>query len=68
MDGPSTRDQTYFYTVTGEYSGGDNKAAQEASHQGETKVDEIVGKVIKRRKSYNIAFQIRVIISHKEIN
>ena len=40
---------------------------QEAEYEGETEVDEVVGKVIKRRKSYNIAFQIGVIISHEEI-
>ena len=41
---------------------GDTKAVQESAHEGETKVDEGVGKVIKRRKSYNTAFQIGVII------
>ena len=37
---------------------------QEAEYEGETEVDEVVGKVIKRRKLYNIAFLIGVIISH----
>ena len=41
---------------------------QEAEYEGETNVGEVVGKVIKRRKSYNIAFQIGVIISHNEVN
>ena len=41
---------------------------QEAEYEGETAVDEVVGKVIKRRKYYNIAFLIGVIISHEEIN
>ena len=41
---------------------------QEAEYEGETKVDEVVGKVIKRSKSYNIAILIGVIILHKEIN
>ena len=41
---------------------------QEAAYEGEAKVDEVVGRVIKRRKSYNIAFHIGVIISHEEIN
>ena len=40
---------------------------QEAEYEGETNVGEVVRKYIKRRKSYNIAFQIEVIISHKEI-
>ena len=40
---------------------------QESTYDGETEVDEVVGKVIKRRKYYNVAFQIEVIISHKEI-
>ena len=41
---------------------------QEAEYEGETNVGEVVRNVIKRRKYYNIAFQIGVIISHKEIN
>ena len=40
---------------------------KEASYEGENEVDEVVGKVIKMRKSYNIAFQIGVIISHEEV-
>ena len=44
--------------MTRETSGVDTKAVQEAAYEGETEVDEVVGKVIKRRKSYNIAFQI----------
>ena len=40
---------------------------QEAEYEGETEVDEVVGKVIKRRKSYNIAFLVGVIISHEEV-
>ena len=44
------------------------KYVQEYSYEGETGVDEVVGKVIKRRKYYNIYFQIGVIISHEEIN
>ena len=40
---------------------------QEAAYEGETEVDEVVGKVIKRRESYNIAFQIGVVISNEEI-
>ena len=41
---------------------------QEATYEVETEVDEVLGKVIERRKSHNIAFQIQVIISHKDIN
>ena len=40
---------------------------QESKYEGETEVDEVVGKVIKRRKSYNIAFLVGVIISHEEV-
>ena len=41
---------------------------KEAAYEDETEVDEVAGKVIKRRKSYNIAFQIGAIISHGNIN
>ena len=41
---------------------------KEAEYQGETEVDEVEVRFIKRRKSYNIAFLVGVIISHKEIN
>ena len=41
---------------------------QESEYEGETEVDELVGKVIKRSTSYNISFPIGVIISHEEIN
>ena len=47
--------------------GGDTKYVQEAAYEVETEVDEVVDKVIKRRKSYNISFHIWVIISHEEI-
>ena len=40
---------------------------QKSKYEGETKVDEVVGKFIKRRKSYNIYFKIVVIISHEGI-
>ena len=53
--------------MTRESSGGDTKTVKEDAYEGETDVDEVVGKLIKRSKSYNIAFQIRVIISHEEI-
>ena len=50
-----------------EASVGDNKSVQAYSYEVETKVDEVVGKVIKRRKPYNITFQRGVIISHEDI-
>ena len=53
--------------MTGKLSGEYTKAIQEAEHEGETEADEVVGKVIKRRKSYNTVFPIGVIISHEEI-
>ena len=40
---------------------------KEVAYEGETEVGEVVGKVVKRSKSYNIAFQIGVIISHEYI-
>ena len=48
--------------MTRELSVGDTKYGQEAEYEGETEVDEVVGKVITRRKSYNIAFLIGVVI------
>ena len=51
-----------------ESSGGYTKAAKDSAYEGKTDVDEVVGKVIKRRNSYNIAFQIGVMLSHEEIN
>ena len=40
---------------------------QEYAYEGETEVGEVVGKFINRSRSYNISFQIGVIISHEEI-
>ena len=42
--------------MTRELSGGDTKYLQESGYEGETEVDEVVGKFIKRRQSHNIAF------------
>ena len=42
--------------------GGDTKYSKEDVYEGETEADEVVGNVIKRRKLYNIAFQIGVIM------
>ena len=46
---------------------GDTKYVKEAAYEYETYVDEVIGTVIHRRKSYSIAFQIGYIISHKYI-
>ena len=54
--------------MTRELAVGDTKAMQEAEYEGESEVDEVVGKVIRSSKPYNIDFMIGVIISHKEIN
>ena len=39
------------WTKSREASGGDTKHVQEAAYEGETEIDEVVGKFIKRRKS-----------------
>ena len=54
--------------MTREFPGGYTKSVQESEYKGKTGVGEVVGKVVKRRKSYNIEFPIGVIISHEEIN
>ena len=54
--------------MTRESSGVDNKYVQEDAYEGKTEVDEVLEKVNERRKSYNIAFQIGVIILHEVIN
>ena len=51
--------------VTGESLVGETKYVQEDSDEGETKVDEVVGKFIRRRQSYYIDFQIGVVISYE---
>ena len=38
---------------------------QESSDEGETEVDEVVVKVIKRMNPYHISFPIGVFISHE---
>ena len=53
--------------VTREALVGETKSVQESADEGETKVDEVVGKCIKRRKSYKISFQIGVFISYEEM-
>ena len=53
--------------MTREASRGETKYVKEASYEGETEFDEVVGKFIKRRKSYNIYFQLRVFLSYKDM-
>ena len=43
------------------------KYVQEAADECETEFDEVVDKVIKRRKSYNIYFHTGVFISYEEM-
>ena len=40
----------------------------EAAYEVETEVDEVLGKVIKRGKSYNISFHIGVMTLHEGFN
>ena len=53
--------------VNREETGEDTKAVQKDTYEGEAKVDEVVGKVIKRIKSYDISFQLGVVISNEEM-
>ena len=48
--------------MTRESSGWETDDGQEASDEGETKIDEVVGKLIERRKSYIFSFQLGVLI------
>ena len=41
-----------------ELSGGYTKSMHKVEYEGETEVDEVLGKFIKRSKYYNIYFQI----------
>ena len=54
--------------MTREASRGDTKDVQEYAYGGEIEVDDVVRKVIQRRKYYNTAFKTRVIIPHKYMN
>ena len=40
---------------------------QEAADSGETDVDEVLGKFIKSRQSYDISFQLGVVISYEDM-
>ena len=53
--------------MTREVLGRDTKHVQEAVDEGETEVDELVGKFINRMKSYNIYFQLGFFISYEEM-
>ena len=48
-------------------TGVDTKALKEAAYKVETYVYEVIGKFSKRSKSYNISFQIGVIILQDKI-
>ena len=50
--------------MTRELTGGDTKSVKEAAYEVETEFGEVVGKVIKKIKSYNISFTIEIIVSH----
>ena len=51
--------------VNRETSVGETETAKESEDEGETKVDEVVGKVINMRKYYSISFRLRVFISYE---
>ena len=51
--------------VTREISGGETKSVEESEYEGLTKVDEVLGKFIRWRQSYNIYFQLGVSISYE---
>ena len=53
--------------VTREALGGETKYVQESVDEGETEVDEVVGKFSSRRKSYNIFFQIGFFVLYEEM-
>ena len=53
--------------MTREASRGETKYVKEASYEGETEFDEVVGKFIKRRKSYNISFHLCFFISYEDM-
>ena len=53
--------------VTGESSIGETESVQEASDKVQIKFDEVVGKVIKGSKSYDITFWLGVVISYKQM-
>ena len=54
-------------TVNGEELLGETIYVQEAAYDGETNINEVVGKFINGRKSYYIDFQIGVVVSYEEI-
>ena len=53
--------------VTIESSGGETEVVKEAADKGETKIGEVVRNFIKRRKSYNIYFQLEFFISYEDM-
>ena len=44
---------------------GETKYVHKSADEGETKVDEVIGKFIRRRQSYYTDFQIGVVISYE---
>ena len=53
--------------MTREASVEETDTKKEAAYEGETEVDEVFRKVIKRKKFYNISFQIEVFISYEDM-
>ena len=55
-------------TVTREESREDTKSGKEAEDERKADVDEVLGEFIRRRKSYNMSFQVEVFISYEDMN
>ena len=55
-------------SATVEESVRETKYVQESEYEGENKAYEVTEKVIKKRKSYDIAFKIGVVILYKKMN
>ena len=51
-----------------EASVGETEYMQESADKGETLVHEVIGKVIKRWKSYHILFQLGIFMKYEEMN
>ena len=54
--------------VTRERSREETESGQEAEDERKTDVDEVLGEFIRRRKFYNISFQLEVLISYEDMN
>ena len=55
-------------TVTREESREETKSGKEAEYERKTDVDEVLGEFIRRRKSYNMSFQVEVFITYEDMN